>query len=75
MSDSLRPINEEQDFAYRERRAKRVEARSRRLQNQMPYQPRHFRRVDSEISEDMISADFDVGPDDTGDASDLHGYA
>lgn len=75
MSDSLRPINEAQDYAYRERRAKRLESHTRRLGTLMPYQPRHFRRRDPEISEDMVAEDFDVGPDDTGDASNLHGYA
>lgn len=74
-SDSLRPIDEKQDYAYRERRAKHVEANLRRLQVQMPYQPRWFRQVDPGISEDMISEDFDIDPDDTGDDSDLHGYA
>lgn len=73
--DTLRPINEEQSYSYRERRARRLEATSRRLQTQMPYQPRWFRREDPAISESMIAEDFDVGPDDTGDASDLHGYA
>lgn len=73
-SDALRPITEAQLVRYNARQIRHQRSLIARLQVQMPYQPRWFRYVDPEIADDMITETFEVGPDDVGDESNLHGY-